>query len=123
MVNLVNLFTPCAHMLCGDVVDVDVDGGAWGPPTQVRARAEVVARSVTEKLNRLPGGDFEESDEELQEFAANFEQVGAGGEGGLGVMAHCVSPAAEHVTSVTRAKHNPLLPTRCSTSAGLQCMC
>lgn len=44
---------------------------------QVKAQAEVVARAARDKLHSLPSGDYEETDEELERFAADFEQVGS----------------------------------------------
>jgi hypothetical protein len=43
---------------------------------QVQAQAEVVAEATRVKLNSLPGGDFEETDSQLEGFAQDFEQVG-----------------------------------------------
>lgn len=42
--------------------------------TRVKAQAEVVARAARDKLHSLPSGDYEETDEELERFAADFEQ-------------------------------------------------
>jgi hypothetical protein len=49
----------------------------------------VLSRTAAEKLARLPGGDYEETDEQLEAFAANFESVRCWAFGGLCAEAVC----------------------------------
>jgi hypothetical protein len=50
---------------------------------QVRAQAEVLTQAAREKLAALKEGDFEETDEELEAFARDFEQVRLSGVAGI----------------------------------------
>jgi hypothetical protein len=42
---------------------------------QLRAQLEVLTASTADKLSRLDGGDFEESDEDLETFLADLRKV------------------------------------------------
>lgn len=42
---------------------------------QLRAQLEVLSAAASEKLSRLDGGDFEESDAELDAFLQELKQV------------------------------------------------
>jgi hypothetical protein len=44
---------------------------------QLRAQLEVLTASTSEKLSRLDGGDFEESDEDLENFLQELKKVGS----------------------------------------------
>jgi hypothetical protein len=42
---------------------------------QLRAQLEVLTAATADKLSRLDGGDFEESDEDLENFLAELRKV------------------------------------------------